>query len=506
MATEIRIRESANGTDSNAIRAGKFGPGIREDFLFDKDYLNLNHGIAAPSVQFQVPDLQSNTGSFGTYPRVVRDVMRSFQDQAEARPDKFIRHEYPNLLDESRAALAELLNVDIDTISFVPNATTGINTILRNFEFKPKEKIVYFATIYGACEKTVTYITETTPAEAVKIEYTYPVSDDWLVDEFRKVVIREQDAGNTIKVAIFDTIVSLPGVRMPFGRLTQVCKELGVLSCVDGAHSIGHISLDLDELDCDFFVSNCHKYALISSSYADWSDNLTRWLFVPRGCAVFYVPMRNQHLIRSTLPTSHGFVPKPRQANSILSVESTLTMCRRPGVTINNPLPPSQKTPYITNFEFVGTIDNAPYLCIPTGLKYREDRLGGEAAILQYCHNLARAGGKRVAEILGTEVLENKEETLGNCCMTNVRLPLKVKEVASIAKDEAIGIPVAQFMSKLLVQEYNTFIAFIFYGGAWWVRLSAQVYLELADFEWAAGVLKDVCGRVLDGEFVKPRN
>lgn len=66
-------------------------------------------------------------------------------------------------------------------------------------------------------------------------------------------------SGGTVKLAIFDAIVSMPGVRMPFERLTQACKELGVLSCVDGAHGVGHIELDLGQLDADFFVSNCHK-------------------------------------------------------------------------------------------------------------------------------------------------------------------------------------------------------------------------------------------------------
>jgi selenocysteine lyase/cysteine desulfurase len=153
----------------------------------------------------------------------------------------------------------QLLNTGSETLVFVPNATTGINTVLRNLTFQPGEHILYFTTIYGACEKTVSYITETTPAQSIKIAYTYPLEDDWLISEFKSKVAEVEKTGGKVKIAIFDTVVSMPGVRMPFERLTAACKELGVLSCIDGAHGVGHVDLDLGKLDPDFFVSNCHK-------------------------------------------------------------------------------------------------------------------------------------------------------------------------------------------------------------------------------------------------------
>lgn len=175
-------------------------------------------------------------------------------------------------------------------------------------------------------------------------------------------------------------------------------------------------------------------------------------------------------------------------------------------MTIINPLPPSTKSAYITNFEFVGTVDNSPYLCIPAAIRFRQS-LGGEAAILSYCHELAKDAAALVAQMLGTEVLENSTGTLTNCCMSNVRLPLDWGVVQSVAEKhgvakEDVGMLARNWMLKLLIDDYGTFMALMWYGGAWWVRLSAQVYLELEDFEWAARTLKEVCGRVEKGEFL----
>lgn len=124
-----------------------------------------------------------------------------------------------------------------------------------------------------------------------------------------------------------------------------------------------------------------------------------------------------------------------------------------------------------------------------------------------YCQTLAREGAKLVAKELGTEVLENKTGTLGGaCCLSNLRLPISVsraKEFAAKAGiDEAdVGPSVRDWVSKTLIDDYGTFIQSLFYGGAWWARLSGQVYLDMGDMEWCAETLKDICGRVDKGEW-----
>lgn len=308
----------------------------------------------------------------------------------------------------------------------------------------------------------------------------YPAEDEDVIAAFRAAITASRAAGKRPRLAVIDVVSSMPGVVFPFPQIIQICKSEGLISCVDGAQGIGMVDLKISETDPDFLVSNCHK-----------------WLFTPRGCAVFYVPVRNQHLIRSTLPTSHGFVAKTGERF--------------------NPLPPTSKSEFVNNFEFVGTVDNSPFFCVKDAIKWREEVLGGEERIMAYTTRLAREGGQKVAEILGTRVLENKKGTLVRCAMVNVALPLvtgvdlkagvkltekeekEVEGMYEIPKEEAAKA--FNWMYKVLREEYNTFVPMTFYRRRFWARLSAQVYLEESDFEWAGQTLKEVCERVAKGEY-----
>ncbi len=220
-----------------------FGHLMRQSyFSFAPDYVPLNHG------------------SFGTYPKSVFQKLQALQQDAEARPDHFIRYEIPMLLDESRSAIASFLRVPATEVVLVPNATTGVNTVLRSFQYQRGDVIIYFSTIYAACEKTVEYLIESTPVQGEKVELQYPMADDEVVRRFEEALNNLKTHGKRARVAIFDTISSVPGVRVPWERLVKVCKNVGVMSMIDGAHGVGHLSLThLKKVDPDYFVSNCHK-------------------------------------------------------------------------------------------------------------------------------------------------------------------------------------------------------------------------------------------------------
>lgn len=200
-----------------------------------------------------------NHGSFGTYPRSVREDFHHWQDLSEARPDSWVRYDYPNHLDEAIGVIASYLGVPAEEITLIQNATTGVNIILRSLRFEDGDIVLHFSTIYGSCEKTVTYLKETTPLRSAGINLEYPIEDDEIVKRFHETAEQLLQEGKKVKIALFDTISSMPGVQMPWERLVEDCKRLGILSLVDGAHGVGHTELDLAKYQPDFFVSNLHK-------------------------------------------------------------------------------------------------------------------------------------------------------------------------------------------------------------------------------------------------------
>ncbi|OAQ95727.1 hypothetical protein LLEC1_02835 [Akanthomyces lecanii] len=435
----------------------EFGGELKKLFPQAQDWVNLNHG------------------SYGTMPLEIKQKMRDYQDMSEAAPDKFIRYDLGILLDESREAVAKIVNAPTDTVVFVSNATEAVNTVFRNMKWyeEGKDVIVFFSTVYPACAKIADYMVDYFGASRVgirEIPLNYPLEDEEIIQRFRDAVSEIEMEGKRARICTFDVVSSNPGLVFPWEELCKVCKELGVLSMVDGAQGIGMVPLDLTAADPDFFTSNCHK-----------------WLHVPRGCAILYCPPRNQDMISTTLATSHGYTSK--------------TTVRR------NPLPPNNKRPFVRSFDLVATKDRSQDIVTKDAIAWRRDVCGGEDRIMAYLWDLNKKGSKCVAEQLKTEVLENKKGTLTNCAMGNIALPIWIGEKGAGAQDgdtvlpEENAVTVGQWMMKVMKDEYRTLMPLFAMGGRVWVRISAQIYLDMKDYEFAAKVLKELVARVAKEEY-----
>ncbi|KDQ57332.1 hypothetical protein JAAARDRAFT_35958 [Jaapia argillacea MUCL 33604] len=419
----------------------EFGHAMLKYFGFEKGYINLNHG------------------SYGSLPNPVLAACNELTSHIEANPDRFLRLTFASQLEVVRSRVAELLKVHTDEIVVVPNASHGVNTVLRNFDWRKEDIIIGATTTYGAVTNTIQYLSDIHPHPTIStFHLEFPTTHEDILLRWRKHLNSlpahlspsshpdpSTPSPSTLPkvVAVIDSIISNPGVLLPWREMVKICQEEGVWSVVDGAHSIGQeVGIDLGSLGVDFMVSNCHK-----------------WMYAKRGCAVLYVPKRNQRIIKSAIPTG-WFYKSP-----------------------SDPDAPN----FVPQFTWTGTTDMVPYLSIGPALDFRK-WIGGEEKINAYCHNLAVAGGKRLAEILGTSVMENDKGEL-TVNMVNVELPLP-------------GVPftpeVTMTLQTKLMYEWNCYAAHYLHNGRWWTRCSAQIWNQISDFDYLGSAFGVICKEVTE--------
>ncbi|KAF8558146.1 PLP-dependent transferase [Imleria badia] len=408
-------------------------------FGFEPNYVNLNHG------------------SYGSLPLPVRAFCDELSDKVESNPDRFIRVDGIHYLNRVRERVAKLIGAETDECVIVNNTSHGLTTVLRNFIFNEGDILVGATTTYGPVSNALKYLVDVPPHPTLStFDLQFPTKREKIIQDFEKYIKQLTEVGDVTGerkiIAIIDTIASNPGVLLPWKEMVAICREAGVISVVDGAHSIGQeLDINLSEAQPDFWVSNCHK-----------------WLFSKRGSAVLYVPKRNQHLIKSTIPTPYNY---------------------------QSPLDDDYKGPqdFFRLFEWTGTIDYVPQLSIGAAIDFRE-WLGGEYKINDYTHALAIAGGKHLAERLGTSVMDPDGEFTLN--MVNVELPIPGEIESS---DE-----VHQIFIDILLLQWQTYGATYRHNGKWWIRCSAQIWNEISDFDVLADALKDACAKVK--EFIAQQN
>ncbi|KZP01387.1 PLP-dependent transferase [Calocera viscosa TUFC12733] len=414
-------------TDEDSLP--KLGHSMLEQFCFPPGFINLNHG------------------SYGSLPIPVLRAAEKMAIQCEQKPDIFLRNTARRLLDDVRVRVAEFVNADVDECVILTNATHGVNTVLFNIEWQKGDVIVQFSSTYGAVQRTILMTLDRTHGvQLISIPVTYPIKHSDLLARFRSTLASIPRHTGQKVVALIDGIASKPGVLLPWEEMVAISKEYGVWSLVDGAHLLGQVPVDLKKTQPDFWVSNGHK-----------------WLFSKRASAVFYVPKRNQHLIKFTLPTSIGYVSPQDVVPAAKGSER-----------------------FVKLFEYCGTIDYVPFLSIGPALDFRKS-LGGEERITNYCHNLAVEGGKRLAEVLGTEIMDTWGELTAN--MTNVRLPMSPPGALSTGELRDLIFS----MCDELTDKRDLMVNLYVHDGKWWVRCSAQVWNEISDFEKAGELLLEMC-------------
>ena len=258
-----------------------------------------------------------NHGSFGACPREVLAAQQALRERLEAQPVRFLARELEALLDGSRAELAAFVGADPDDLAFVPNATAGVNTVLRSLRFAPGDELLTTDHEYNASVNALRFAAERDGARVVVATVPFPIRSPGQAAE----AILDRVTPRT-RLALLSHVTSPTALVLPVETLVPELLRRGVETLVDGAHAPGMLPLDVAALGAAWYTGNAHK-----------------WLCAPKGAAFLHVRRDVQAAVRP-LSISHG-------ANS-----------RR-----------TDRTRFRLEFDWSGTFDPTPYLCIPAAIR-----------------------------------------------------------------------------------------------------------------------------------------
>jgi isopenicillin-N epimerase len=377
-----------------------------------------------------------NHGSFGACPTPVLEAQTRLRERLERGPVQFMHRDLEGLADAARRETAKFVGADPDDLVFVPNATTGVNTILRSLTFERGDELLTTSHEYNACRNALDFVAARSGARVVVVDIPFPLPSADLAVETVLAGVTDRT-----RLALIDHITSLTGIVMPIARLVAGLAERGVDTLVDGAHGPGMVPLNLAGMNPAYYTGNCHK-----------------WLCAPKGAAILYVRRDRQPHIRP-LTISHG-------ANSTRDDRSRFHL----------------------EFGWTGTDDPTAYLCVPESIRFMGSLLpGGWPELMDHNRNLALDARALLCDAVGVEE-PCPREMIG----TLASVPLSPGSfhftTTALAFDE---------LDTVLREEYGFEVPVLAYppGPSSIIRIAAQIYNSIEQYAALAETLRFLLGR-----------
>lgn len=215
-----------------------------------------------------------NHGSFGAVPRQVQRAQDQIRARMESQPIRYFVHEVPAALRDAAAQVAELVGAAPGDLSFVDNASTGVNVVLRSLQLGEGDRLVTLSHVYPAVRNAMAAVAQSAGATVHEVTLPCPVTDGAWLEELDQAL-------KGARFAVLDHVTSATGLVLPIAEMIAMAHKHGVPVLVDGAHAPGLLPLEVGALGADYYTGNLHK-----------------WVCAPKGSAFLWAAPRWQDSLR----------------------------------------------------------------------------------------------------------------------------------------------------------------------------------------------------------------
>ena len=373
-------------------------------------------------------------GTYGACPRPVVEYQRALRAELESNPIRFLTRELEGRLDDARRAVAQFLNADPEGLVVVPNATTGVATVLESLRLRPGDELLTNDHEYNATINALETVAARARGRVVRVDVRLPIRHPEEVVEAHLAAVTPHT-----RVALISHVTSPSGLVFPIETLVRELARLGVDTLVDAAHAPGMLPLDLRALGAAWWTGNGHK-----------------WMCGQKGAGILYAREDKRAELRP-LVTSHGR---------------------------NDPRP--DRPALWKEFDWQGTGDPTAFLSLPEALRaIGALDPGGWPAHMASNHETAVNARRLLNDRLSIEPIA-PESMLG--AMASIAMPIEPDEATTdaltraLADEDRIEVPVGPFPVRACrvpgAPPANALL-----------RISAQRYNEPTDYERLADAL-----------------
>jgi selenocysteine lyase/cysteine desulfurase len=202
-------------------------------FPVTKKFIYFNHAAVAP-ISLRVADA---VGQFNH---------EALHEGYTAGP-RWVKH-----MERTRAHAAQLIGAVPEEIAFVKNTSHGLSLVARGLGFKAGDEIIisdqeFPANVYPwmALERIGVRLKKVPSRDGALDLTTLP---GLITPKTRLVALSSVQFGT--------------GFRLPVSEIGTLCRERGVLFCVDAIQSLGAFPLDVVAGQVDFLAADAHKWML----------------------------------------------------------------------------------------------------------------------------------------------------------------------------------------------------------------------------------------------------
>ncbi len=191
----------------------------------------------------------TNVAQRGLMPIQVRDAITAYLDGRTGVG--WSKEESFDVVEETRATFARLVNAHPDEIAYVKNVSDGLNQLAAGIQWQAGDNLVMCPELEHPANVNPWYNT----ARLYGVEVRTVASDDGhlSVDSLMAAV------DDRTRLVTVSTVTFSPGFVTDLPALSGACRERGVRVVVDAAQSIGILDTDVEQLGIDAFAVATQK-------------------------------------------------------------------------------------------------------------------------------------------------------------------------------------------------------------------------------------------------------